>query len=128
MGRMILMKWNVGLMMLTMMGWSVAILMYPELKMNLTDSSFLVGLFLLVVAVSSMILKSGFLAPVSDGFKIIGERMIRKSRAMGRADELVQKDHEYQAFKAKIHSRITQGAFTMGTCSILFSFAGILIK
>ncbi|MGX1262266.1 hypothetical protein RKD55_000070 [Rossellomorea marisflavi] len=122
------MRWNVGLMMLTMTGWSVAMLVYPESKMNLTDSSFLVGLSLLVVAVSFMILKSGFLTPVSDGFKIIGERMIRKSRAMGRADELIKKDHEYQAFKKNISSRITQGTFTMGTCSILFSFAGILIK
>ncbi|MDR4934932.1 DUF3899 domain-containing protein [Rossellomorea marisflavi] len=122
------MKWNVGLMLLTMTGWSVAMLVYPESKMDLTDSSFLVGLSLLIVAVSCMILKSGFLTPVSEGFKIIGERMIRKSRAMGRADELIKKDHEYQAFKSKISSRITQGTFTMGICSILFSLAGIAIK
>lgn len=120
------MKWKMGLVMMTVSGWVAAIGLKLGSRADLADSAFLIGLCLLILGVSAMILKTGFLSPIVEGFKIIGERMIRRSRSMERADDLIQKDHDFQAFKSTLSTRITQGTFIMGACSILIS-VGILI-
>ena len=89
--------------------WVAAIGLKLGSRADLADSAFLIGLCLLILGVSAMIMKTGFLSPIVEGFKIIGERMIRRSRSMERADDLIQKDHDFQAFKSNLSTRITQG-------------------
>ncbi|MBV6684712.1 DUF3899 domain-containing protein [Bacillus sp. JRC01] len=120
------MKWKMGLAMVTVSGWVAAIGLKLGSKADLADAAFLIGLCLLILGVSSLIMKTGFLTPVAEGFKTIGEWMIRRSRSMERTDDLIKRDHDFQAFKSNLFTRITQSTFIMGACSILIAI-GILI-
>ncbi|QXE01511.1 DUF3899 domain-containing protein [Terribacillus sp. DMT04] len=121
------MKWKVSLFFLTILGWYVATLAVPFTKASLSNAAFLIGLFLLLIASIAIIFKTGFLTPVTEGFRIIGERVIRKSRAMERADKQIKNDYTIQSFKTNLGAFITQSTFIVGVGSILISVISIVM-
>jgi hypothetical protein len=122
------MKWKVSLFFLTILGWYLATLAVPFTKASLSNAAFLIGLFLLLIASIAIIFKTGFLTPVTEGFRIIGERMIRKSRAMERADKQIKNDNTIQSFKTNLAAVfITQSTLIVGAGSILISVVSIVM-
>jgi hypothetical protein len=121
------MKWKVSLFLLTLFGWYVATLAVPFTKASLSNAAFLIGLCLLLIASIAIIFKTGFLTPVTEGFRIIGDRMIRKSRAMERADKQIKNDYTIQSFKTNLAAFIMQSTFIVGAGSILISVVIIVM-
>ncbi|SEN50898.1 protein of unknown function [Terribacillus saccharophilus] len=119
------MKWKVSLFFLTILGWYIATFAVPFSLTDLSNIAFLIGLILIIIAAIALILHTGFLTPLIQGFKIIGERMIRKSRSAEQADSQIKNDHNMQAFKANLATSITQSTFIVGAGSILTSVIGI---
>lgn len=119
------MKWKVSLFFLTIGGWYIATFAVPFSLTDLSNIAFLIGLILIIIAALALILHTGFLTPLIQGFKIIGERMIRKSRSAEQADSQIKNDHNMQAFKANLATSITQSTFIVGAGSILTSVIGI---
>ncbi|WP_110928149.1 DUF3899 domain-containing protein [Bacillus massiliglaciei] len=119
------MKWKAALFFITMLSWYLAAWAAPFSKADLSDTAFLTGLLLIIIAGIAVIIKTGFLSLVTEGFKIIGERMIRKSNAMERADSQMKSDYKVQTFKASAAAFITQISFIAGIGSLIVSVINI---
>ena len=115
------MKWKVSLFFLTLLGWYIATVAAPFSLADVSNIAFLIGLILIIIAAIVLILHTGFLTPLIQGFQIIGERMVRKSRSAERADSEMRIDPNMQSFKANLAARIMQSTFIVGTSSILTS-------
>ncbi|WP_366248142.1 DUF3899 domain-containing protein [Terribacillus aidingensis] len=115
------MKWKVSLFFLTLLGWYIATVAAPFSLADVSNIAFLIGLILIIIAAIALILHTGFLTPLIQGFKIIGERMVRKSRSAEQADSQIKNDPNMQSFKANLAAHITQSTFIVGTSSILTS-------
>ncbi|MFS0559403.1 DUF3899 domain-containing protein [Terribacillus sp. 179-K 1B1 HS] len=121
------MKWKVSLFFLTILGWYIATFAAPFSLADVSNIAFLIGLILIIIAAIALILHTGFLTPLIQGFKIIGERMVRKSRSAERADSQIKDDPNMKAFKANLADRITQSTFIVGASSIVTSVIIILM-
>ncbi|WP_176465640.1 DUF3899 domain-containing protein [Virgibacillus sp. 7505] len=115
------MKWKVSLFFLTLLGWYIATVTAPFSLADVSNIAFLIGLILIIIAAIALILHTGFLTPLIQGFQIIGERMVRKSRSAEQADSQMRNDPNMRTFKANLAARITQSTFIVGTSSILTS-------
>ncbi|SDC38278.1 protein of unknown function [Terribacillus halophilus] len=115
------MKWKVSLFFITILGWYIATFVAPFSLADVSNIAFLIGLILIIIAAIALILHTGFLTPLIQGFQIIGERVVRKSRSAERADSQIKDDPNMKAFKANLAARITQSTFIVGSSSILTS-------
>ncbi|MFB1097405.1 DUF3899 domain-containing protein [Terribacillus sp. JSM ZJ617] len=121
------MKWKVSLFFLTILGWYIATVAATFSLADVSNIAFLIGLILIIIAAIALILHTGFLTPLIQGFQLIGERMVRKSRSAEEADSQLRNDPNMKAFKASLAARITQSTFIVGTSSILTSVIIVLM-
>ncbi|MFP7170891.1 DUF3899 domain-containing protein [Terribacillus sp. 7520-G] len=121
------MKWKVSLFFLTMLAWYSVTMAASFSLADVSNTAFLIGLLLTIIAAIARILNTGFLTPMIQGFQMIGQRMIRKSRSAERADSQMKNDPDIQTFKSSLASFIMQSTFIIGISSILTSVVGIFM-
>jgi hypothetical protein len=89
--------------------------------------SFLFGIIVLLVGACFIIFQSGFLSLFFEGFRMIGSFAAPKSRAMARADKIIQKDEGWQSSKRKFTSLLAILALLVGFSSITVSLFGLFL-
>lgn len=119
------MKWRIGLFIIMIMVWVGLGLLLPLSNTELINLSFLTGLLFLILSASAIIYTTGFLAPVSQGFKFFAEKMVHKSRSMQRTDQLVEDDHHFQEFKTAATRCISDSTLIIGGSSVMVSVVGM---
>ncbi|MGD7043234.1 DUF3899 domain-containing protein [Jeotgalibacillus proteolyticus] len=121
------MKWKIALFIAMIVIWQSLMIVVPLSPIEWVNLSFLVGLVFLLVSASVMIHRSRFLDPVFKGFKLVGEKMVHKSRSMQRADQLVSEDRKFQEFKDVTTRSIGDSTLIIGGSSVLVSIFVLFI-
>ncbi|WP_028782130.1 DUF3899 domain-containing protein [Thalassobacillus devorans] len=90
-----------------------------------SDLSFMTGIICILITAVFFILKSGFLTSFFSGFKLVSEKMIRKSRAMERTDRMTEQ--EIKEFKNTAFMVISQVSMIIGIASLTMTVFGLFL-
>lgn len=120
-----MMKKTASLYLLFVLLWLAVLVKFDWSAADIVNSSFMVGLIALLIAVSIKIMQSGFLALFFEGFQKIGQSMSVRSHAMERAEEQLKNDEALQEFKAKTGNLLFRGVAACSVVSLSLSMISL---
>ncbi len=97
-----------------------------ETLLSWINSTFLVGIIALMAAAIMNIWKTGFLTLLTDGFKLIGNTIIPKTRSAERADNLMKNDHSLNQWKHDVAKWISYICTNFAIISLTVSLVSLI--
>lgn len=117
--------WKVYLFIMVALAWAgMGVFGFLSL-LEWSNFSFMIGIICILITAVSSILKSGFLTPFFSGFKLVSERMLRKSRTMERTDRMTEE--ELKEFRNKAYLVISQVSLVIGIASLTMTVIGLFL-
>ncbi|MGA9289539.1 MAG: DUF3899 domain-containing protein [Anaerobacillus sp.] len=96
-------------------------------SMKLVNESFYWGIIGLTVGAFLLILRTGFLSLLFEGFYKLQSLVTPRSRAMQRVDDLLKEDHRFLFWKERVMATGISLCFGIGTGLSVLSCAGVLM-
>ncbi|KYD05802.1 DUF3899 domain-containing protein [Heyndrickxia sporothermodurans] len=95
--------------------------------LNMINLTFLLGIIALVITVTINIWKTGFLSLFIDGFRVLGQFVIPKTRSAIRADDRIKNDEQLNQWKANIAAWISYTFTNLAVISLTVSLISLIV-
>lgn len=122
-----IMKVNVFIASVSICAWLLVSIMKKLSLLEITNSTFIVGIITLVIYAIIVIIESKFLNLFTNGFKKINYIMFPQSRASKRAEKLVDRDYKLIEWKLSVKEISKKLAAIISITTLSTSFVCLAI-